>query len=388
MTSTSAATLPLDGITVVSIEQAVAAPFATRQLADLGARVIKIERDAGDFARGYDTKVHGQASYFVWLNRSKESIVLDLKDPADLSVAQDLLAEADVFIQNLAPGSVERLGLGPEVLHETNPGLIHVSISGYGRGGPMEQKKAYDLLIQCESGLLSVTGTPEQETKVGISIADIASGMYAYTGVLTALLQRAKTSRGDVIEISMLEALSEWMQQPELYTRYGGSAPPRTGASHASIAPYGPFAASDGTIFMGIQNEREWAKFCTQVLQQPELSEHPDYGSNASRTQHVDALRARIEAVFAELTVAEVLERLDAAAIANAELRSTTSIGSHPQLAARDRWVDIDTPEGPVQVLRPPVTSREQANRFSAVPAIGEHTDDVKDEVRRRKEAR
>ena len=378
--------LPLAGLTVVSIEQAVAAPFATRQLADLGARVIKIERDSGDFARGYDTKVNGEASYFVWLNRSKESIVLNLKDPEDLSVAKDLIAEADVFVQNLAPGAVEKLGLGADDMLALNPRLIHVGVSGYGRGGPMEQKKAYDLLIQCESGLLSVTGTPEQEVKVGVSIADIASGMYAYTGILTALIQRGQTGRGDVIEISMLEALSEWVQQPELYTRYGGSAPPRTGARHASIAPYGPFAAANGTVFMGIQNEREWAKFCTEVLRQPELAEHADYSSNSLRTQHVVSLRERIEAVFGELPVAEVLERLDAAAIANAELRSTASIGSHPQLAARDRWIDIDTPAGPVKVLRPPVTSREQQTRADAVPAIGEHTEKIKAELRQRKE--
>jgi len=378
--------LPLEGITVVSIEQAVAAPFATRQLADLGARVIKIERDTGDFARGYDTKVHGQASYFVWLNRSKESIVLDLKAADDLAIAKELLADADIFVQNLAPGAAEKLGLGAEELHEINPRLIHTSISGYGRGGPMEQKKAYDLLIQCESGLLSVTGTPEQEVKVGISIADIASGMYAYTGILTALIQRGITGRGDVIEISMLEALSEWVQQPELYSRYGGSAPPRTGASHASIAPYGPFAASDGTVFMGIQNEREWARFCADVLRMPELAEHPDYASNSLRTQHVSALRAEIEAVFGELTVGEVLQRLDDAAIANAELRSTSGVGSHPQLAARDRWIDVETPEGPIRVLRPPVTSREQALRVDAVPAIGEHTESIKAELKLRRE--
>jgi crotonobetainyl-CoA:carnitine CoA-transferase CaiB-like acyl-CoA transferase len=376
--------LPLEGITVVSVEQAVAAPFATRQLADLGARVIKIERDAGDFARGYDTKVNGEASYFVWLNRSKESVVLDLKDPDDLAVVQGLLADADVFVQNLAPGAIEKLGLGAEALQAANPGLIHVSISGYGRGGPMEQKKAYDLLIQCESGLLSVTGTPEQQVKVGISIADIASGMYAYTGILAALIQRGRTGRGDVIEISMLEALGEWMQQPELYARYGGSPPPRTGASHASIQPYGPFAATDGTVFLGIQNEREWARFCDEVLRRPELAAHADYASNSLRTQNAAALRGVIEEAFAELQVSEVLARLDAAAIANAELRSMSGIASHPQLVARDRWIEIETPAGPVTVQRPPVTSREQGLRVGPVPAIGEHTEAVKAEVRRK----
>jgi crotonobetainyl-CoA:carnitine CoA-transferase CaiB-like acyl-CoA transferase len=379
--------LPLDGITVVSIEQAVAAPFATRQLADLGARVIKIEREAGDFARGYDDKVLGQASYFVWLNRSKESIVLDLKNPEDAEVAKQLLAEADVFVQNLAPGAIEKLGLGAEALQAVNPKLIHVSISGYGRGGPMEHKKAYDLLIQCESGLLSVTGTPEQETKVGVSIADIASGMYAYTGVLSALIQRGKTGRGDVIEISMLEALGEWMQQPELYARYSGQAPPRTGASHASIAPYGPFAAADGTVFMGIQNEREWAKFCEGVLQRPELTTHADYASNSLRTKNVVALRALIEEAFSALTVQQVLERLDQAAIANAELRSAVNVGSHPQLAARDRWIEVDTPAGEVRVQRPPVTSREQGLRVGPVPTIGQHSELIRQQLRDRADA-
>lgn len=377
--------LPLEGLTVVSIEQAVAAPFATRQLADLGARVIKIERDAGDFARGYDTKVNGLASYFVWLNRSKESVVLDLKDPEDLAIAQDLIADADVFVQNLAPGACEKLGLGADALLANNPRLIHVSISGYGRGGPMEQKKAYDLLIQCESGLLSVTGSPDQVAKVGISIADVASGMYAYTGVLTALIQRGRTGRGDVIEISMLEALGEWMQQPELYARYSGSPPPRTGASHASISPYGPFAAADGTVFLGIQNEREWARFCADVLEQPELASHASFSNNSLRTQHVAELRDRIESVFATLTVAEVLARLDAAAIANAELRTMLGLGTHPQLAARDRWVEVETTAGPIRVQRPPVTSREQGLRLGPVPALGAHTEQVKAEVRARR---
>ena len=373
--------LPLEGITVVAIEQAVAAPFATRQLADLGARVIKIERAAGDFARGYDTRVHGQASYFVWLNRSKESVVLDLKDASDLALVRKLIANADVFVQNLAPGAAEKLGLGAEELQRDHPELIHVGISGYGRGGPMEQKKAYDLLIQCESGLLSVTGTADQECKVGISIADIASGMYAYTGVLTALIQRGRTGRGDIIEVSMLEALGEWMQQPKLYARYGGAAPARTGASHASIAPYGPFPAADGTVFMGIQNEREWARFCDEVLERPDLAEHPDFANNALRTQHVDALRRLIGEVFVRLPVAEVLARLDRAAIANAELRSAAALGAHPQLAARERWIDVDTPEGAVRVQRPPVTSREQGLRVGPVQAIGEHTERVRAEV-------
>lgn len=379
-------TRPLDDITVVTIEQAASAPFASRHLADLGARVIKIERDAGDFARGYDTTVNGQASYFVWLNRSKESVVLDLKDPEDLAVVRALIAEADVFLQNLAPGAVERLGLGADDLQAINPGLIHVSISGYGRGGPMEQKKAYDLLIQCESGLLSVTGTPDEVAKVGVSVADIAAGMYAYTGILAALIQRGKTGRGDVIEISMLEALGEWMQQVELYARYSGSPPPRSGASHASIQPYGPFATGDGTVILGIQNEREWATFCERVLRRPEAATDPDYASNSLRTQNVRALRALIEESFADLSTAEVLERLDASAIANAKLRTMLDIAEHPQLAARDRWIDIETPTGPVRVQRPPVTSREFDVHLGPVPALGEHTESIRAEVRRRQE--
>lgn len=373
-------TRPLDGVLVVSIEQAVSAPFATRQLADLGARVIKVERPEGDFARNYDTKVRGEASYFVWLNRSKESIALDLKDPADLSTLLSILKRADVFVQNLAPGAAERLGLGAAALHELNPQLIHVSISGYGAGGPFEQKKAYDLLIQCESGLLSVTGTPDQVAKVGISIADIASGMYAYTGVLAALINRAKTNTGDTLEVSMLEALGEWMQQPELYARYGGQQQARTGASHAMIRPYGPFRTSDGMVFLGIQNEREWVSLCEQVLEDSALAEHPHFVSNSERVAHADELDTIIQSVIGELTTAETVARLERAAIANAELRDMAGFAEHPQLSARDRWVTIDTPGGEVSVQRSPMTSEQVEFVYGPVPRVGEHTELIRRE--------
>jgi itaconate CoA-transferase len=371
---------PLDGILVVSIEQAVSAPFATRQLADLGARVIKVERAEGDFARNYDTKVKGEASYFVWLNRSKESLVLDLKDEQELAGLKKILADADVFVQNLAPGAAERLGLGAEELRAVNPKLIHVSISGYGRGGSYEQKKAYDLLIQCESGLLSVTGTEAEVAKVGVSIADIASGVYAYTGVLTALLNRAKTGEGDTLEISMLEALGEWMQQPELYARYGGQQQPRTGASHAMIRPYGPFNTKDGTVFLGIQNEREWVKFCSTVLGDEALATHDDYVNNSRRVANGDALNAVIQAKIGELSTQEAVQRLEEAGIANAELRDMAGLASHPQLTARNRWVAIDTPAGEITVQRPPVTSENIDYAIGAVPALGEQTDAIKRE--------
>jgi crotonobetainyl-CoA:carnitine CoA-transferase CaiB-like acyl-CoA transferase len=366
---------PLEGITVISLEQAVAAPFASRQLADLGARVIKVERDSGDFARGYDTKVRGMASYFVWLNRGKESIVLDLKSESGLTALRGLVSRADVLIQNLAPGAVERLGFGPDDALALNPGLIHASISGYGRGGPYEQKKAYDLLVQCESGLLSVTGTEDEPAKVGVSIADICAGMYAYSGILTSLLQRAATGRGDVLEISMLEALGEWMSQPYFFAEYGGTPPQRSGAHHASIAPYGPFNAADGTVFFGIQNEREWLKFCTDVLTQPALIDDPRYAGNAARVENRQSLHDEIHRSFRSMPVHQVLERLDAASIANAELRDMQGFSKHPQLEARNRWQDVASPVGQIRSLIPPVTSREVEYVMGGVPEIGEHTD-------------
>lgn len=375
------ARLPLEGITVVSLEQAVAAPFATRQLADLGARVIKIERDAGDFARGYDTKVDGMSSYFVWLNRGKESVVLDLKSEDGLAVLRELVSRADVLVQNLAPGAVERLGFGPEDALALNPKLIHVSISGYGRGGTHEQKKAYDLLIQCESGMLSVTGGSDSPAKVGVSIADICAGMYAYSGILTSLLSRATTGRGDVVEVSMLEALGEWMSQPYFFAEYGGAPPPRSGAQHASIAPYGPFQVQDGTVFLGIQNEREWATFCSKVLGRPDLATDSRFSSNSLRVANRPELHDAINAVLEDAGTEAVTEALDAAGIANAELRDMHGLSQHPQLAARDRWRDVETPVGPVRSLIPPVTSREVYFRMDAVPALGEHTDKVRAEL-------
>jgi crotonobetainyl-CoA:carnitine CoA-transferase CaiB-like acyl-CoA transferase len=366
--------LPLAGITVVALEQAVAAPFATRQLADLGARVIKIERDAGDFARGYDTTVRGMSSYFVWLNRGKESVVLDLKSADGQATLRRLVARADVLVQNLAPGAIERLGMGADAALALNPRLVHVSISGYGRGGSYEQKKAYDLLVQCEAGLLSVTGTPDSPAKVGVSIADISAGMYAYSGILTALLHRATTGRGDVLEVSMLEALGEWMAQPYFYAEYGGQPPARSGAQHASIAPYGPFAVADGTIFFGIQNDREWVVFCEVVLLDPVLGHDPRFVGNAIRVANRPALHAAIDAVLRTLPAADALARLDRAGIANAQLRGMHEFSAHPQLLARDRWQDVESPVGPLRSLIPPVTARETAFHMGRVPALGEHT--------------
>lgn len=373
--------LPLEGLTVVSIEQAVAAPFATRQLADLGARVIKIERDSGDFARGYDTTVLGQSSYFVWLNRGKESVVLDLKSEEDQLVLRTMLKSADIFVSNLAPGAVARMGLTEEALSNLNPSLISVSISGFGEAGPYARKKAYDLIIQCEAGLLSLTGTEQDPAKVGVSIADISAGMYAYSAVLAALLQRARAGTGDHIEISMLEALGEWMQQTYLFAEYSGRAPKRSGASHASIAPYGPFQASDGVLFLGLQNEREWAQFCDQVLRQPELTSDPSFNSNSLRVEHRDRLRELIESQLSTRTVAEVQALLDEVGIANAQMRTMSEYSAHPQLAARDRWHSIDTPGGPVRVGLPPVMFGA-ANSLGAVPALGEHTERILAEFR------
>jgi crotonobetainyl-CoA:carnitine CoA-transferase CaiB-like acyl-CoA transferase len=370
---------PLEGLTVVSVEQAVAAPFATRQLADLGARVIKVERPGpGDFARGYDETVNGMASHFVWINRSKESIALDLKDEHGREVVHRLIASADVFVQNLAPGAAERLGLGAAELRAKHPGLIHCSISGYGGGGPYTTKKAYDLLVQCEAGVVSITGTPETPSKVGISVADIAAGMYAYTGILTALLRRHTTQEGATIEISMLEALAEWMGFPMYYGLYGGTPPPRTGASHAAIAPYGPFSCGDEKqVFLGIQNEREWSVFCGQVLAKPELAEDPRFSSNSLRVAHREELTEEIHAAFGELSSEEVVSRLDEAAIANARLRDMLELGEHPQLAARGRWAQVDSPVGALRALVPPATLDGDEPVMGPIPEVGEHTEAI-----------
>lgn len=375
--------LPLQGITVVSLEQAVAAPFASRQLADLGARVIKIERPGvGDFARAYDRTVLGQSSHFVWLNRSKESLTLDVKHADAPEILHRLLSKADVFIQNLVPGAAARLGLGSDALLERYPRIVVCNISGYGPDGPYSMKKAYDLLIQCESGVVSTTGTPDTPCKAGISIADIAAGMYGYTGVLTALFQRERTGRGTAFDVSMFEALGEWMGYPAYFTHYGGSAPPRTGAAHATIHPYGPFPAGDGkTVFLGIQNEREWANFCATVLGEPELARDPRFDSNSHRVANRQALTDIITGVFASLTAAQVIERLEAAQIANARLNTMEEFWDHPQLRARDRWREIGTPKGVVQALLPPVTMRGVEPRMDAIPAVGQHTRDILGEL-------
>ncbi len=372
----TAGTLPLAGITVVSLEQAVAAPFATRQLADLGARVIKVERaGAGDFARDYDRSVHGQASYFIWLNRGKQSLELDVKSDRGRQVLAALLDRADIFVQNLAPGAAARLGLAAEELRAAHPRLICCSVSGYGPDGPYARKKAYDLLVQCEAGLLSVTGTPETPAKAGISVADIAAGMYAFTGVLTALYERERTGTGSSVEVAMLDALGEWMSQPYLYSVYGGQPPRRTGARHASISPYGPYAAGDGQVFLGLQNEREWAVLCSEILGRPELTTDPRFATNTDRVANDGELTPIIEAALAKLTATEVEARLDAAGIANARLRTPAEFAEHPQLAARDRWRDVATPGGPVRSLLPPVTVPGREAAMGAVPALGEHTD-------------
>lgn len=370
---------PLDGITVVSLEQAVAAPFATRQLADLGARVIKVERPgSGDFARGYDETVKGMSSHFVWLNRSKESLALDLKSAQGQEAITALAREADVFIQNLAPGAAERLGLGAETLRAANPRLVHVSISGYGPGGPYTTKKAYDLLVQCEAGLVSITGTPDEPSKVGISVADIAAGMYAYTGILTALFQRERTGEGATLEVSMLEALAEWMGFPLNYSMYGGSDPRRSGAKHAAIAPYGPFHCGDGEqVFLGIQNEREWATFCEQVLGNADLATDPRFERNSLRVDNSTELTAEIEAAFASLSAEQAAERLEEVGIANALLRDLAGLAAHPQLEARDRWVDYDSPVGRLRALIPPATLQGSTPVMGPIPTVGEHTDAI-----------
>lgn len=365
--------LPLQGITVVSLEQAVAAPFTTRQLADLGARVIKIERPgSGDFARGYDTTVLGQSSHFVWLNRSKESLTLDVKHPEAKEILDRLISRADVFVQNLVPGAASRLGLSSEALIAKHPRLIVCNISGY---GPGNQKKAYDLLIQCESGFMSVTGTPETPSKAGISIADIAAGMYGYSGILTGLYQRERTGRGTSIDVSMLEALGEWMGYPAYFTGYGGTPPPRTGAAHATIHPYGPFPTGDGkTVFFGIQNEREWASFCTVVLEQSGLATDPRFNSNSQRDAHRQELTDLIVGVFSRLSAAQVVERLEQAQIANARLNTMQEFWDHELLKARNRWREVNTPNGSIKALLPPVTMRRVEPRMDGIPAVGQHT--------------
>jgi itaconate CoA-transferase len=374
--------LPLHGITVVSIEQAVAAPFATRQLADLGARVIKIERPgAGDFARSYDTSVHGMASHFVWLNRTKESVTLDLKRPEAALILERLLERADVFVQNLAPGATDRLGLGSEALRARYPRLIVCNVSGFGSTGPYAEKKAYDLIVQSEVGILSVTGTESTPCKVGVSIADISAGMYAYSGILTALLARKDTGAGNVVDVSLFDSLGEWMGYPVYYTAYGGSQPERTGASHATIAPYGPFRTRDGAIVVAVHNDQEWIRFSADVLHQPHLGTDPRFLTTPLRFEHRHAMTAAIEAVFGELTSAEALHRLETADLANARVNTVEDYLRHPQLEAGNSWRDVQSPVGPLKALRPPARLQGVEPAMGPIPDIGQHSEAVLEEL-------
>ncbi|MGC5000505.1 CaiB/BaiF CoA transferase family protein [Streptomyces sp. DT195] len=369
---------PLEGVTVVAVEQAVSAPFATRQLADLGARVIKVERvDGGDFARGYDTAAEGLASHFVWCNRGKESIALDLKDPRGLDVVQRLIADADVFVQNLAHGAAARLGLDAVTLCAADPRLIAVDISGYGGSGPYADKRAYDMLVQCEAGLVSVTGTPERPVKAGIPAADIAAAMYAFSGVLAALVRRGTTGRGGPVEVSMLEALAEWMGHPLHHTMHGGEAPARTGLAHAVIVPYDAYPTADGgRVLLSVQNDREWRRLAEQVLEKPELAHDPAYATNAARVAGRERTDALVAGALGGLGTDEALARLEAAGIACARIRDLAELAEHPQLAARERWRRVGSPVGPLRALVPPITlpGGEEA-RLGDVPALGRHTD-------------
>jgi len=374
---------PLEGIQVITLEHAIAAPFCTRQLADQGARVIKVERPGvGDFARAYDARVRGMASHFVWTNRSKESLTLDVKHAVAADVLERLLKDTDVLVQNLAPGAAARLGLSYEALAERYPRLIVCDISGYGASGPYRDKKAYDLLIQSEAGFLSTTGTPDEPSKAGCSVADISAGMYAYTGILNALLLRGKTGKGSHIEISMLEAMVEWMSFPIYYSIDGAEPPVRAGASHATIFPYGPFPSGDGkSVMLAVQNEREWAEFCKTVLGQADLASDARFSSNAQRLKNRELLSAIVIGIFAPLTLAEVIGRLDAAQIANASVNTMQQVWDHEQLQARNRWVEIDSPVGKLPALLPPGCADSYVPRMDAVPALGQHTDAILQEL-------
>jgi itaconate CoA-transferase len=371
--------LPLEGVTVISMEQAVAAPFASRQLADLGARVIKIERPGvGDFARAYDETVHGESSYFVWLNRSKESLTLDVKSPEGLAIVHELLADADVFINNLGPGAIDRLGLGAAALAETHPRLIHATISGYGTTGDWSHRKAYDLLVQSEAGLVSITGEPDSVARVGISVADIAAGMYAYTGILTALLHRANTGIAAPVEVSLFEALAEWMGNPAYFTMYGGKEPQRAGAQHLSIAPYGPFTSGeDDIIMLSVQNSREWQTFCEIVMADTSLLTYEPFATNGARCENRPELNEAINKRFAELGTAEAIALLDEARIANARVNTIGEFVDHPALASRDRWVTVESPGGEIRALKPPASLGGIEPRMDPVPALGAHTDAI-----------
>ena len=368
---------------MVALEQVIAAPFATRQLAELGARVIKIERPGvGDASRGYDTSVKGLSSHFVWVNRSKESLSLDAKHPEAKAILAKLVAKADVFIQNLAPGAATRLGLGAEDLRAKHPRLVWCGISGYGEKGPYSVKRAYDLLVQCETGLLSVTGSPDAPAKAGIPIADIAAGMYAFSGILAALYRRTATGEGATLDISMFESLGEWLGFPAYFTAYGGTPPPRTGAAHATIVPYGPFKAGDGkTVFLGIQNEREFARFCEQVLGQAGLPKDPRFATGSARNEHRAEMNALIETAFASSTAEQIVDRLEAAGIANARLNTMQEFWDHPQLEARNRWTEVDSPAGRLDTLLPPLNIAGMEPDIGPIPAIGEHTHRILSEL-------
>ena len=374
--------LPLAGITVVAVEQAVAAPFATRQLADLGARVIKIERPGvGDFARSYDTTVRGMSSHFVWLNRSKESLTLDLKEAEAIAVLGTLLRRADVFIHNLAPGAMARLGFASAEVRREHPRLVVCEVSGYGSAGPYRDKKAYDLLVQSEAAVLSVTGTLDAPAKVGISVADISAGMYAFSSVLAALLYREKTGEGASLEVSLFDSLAEWMSYP-MYYAYGGTPPPRSGARHAVIAPYGPYTAGDGNVvYLGLQNEREWNRFCAQVIGRPDMASDERFSSNPRRVEHRDELDAAITDAFRGLTADQVIERLEAAQIASARMNTVEGLIAHPQLEARDRWRDVNSPVGTVRMLKPPFNFERMDVPMGPIPSVGEHTDAILGEL-------
>ncbi len=374
---------PLDGVTVLSLEQAVSAPFATRQLADLGARVIKVERpDVGDFARNYDTRVSGLASYFVWLNRSKESLTLDVKHPEAKTILARLLTKSDVLVQNLVPGAAGRLGLSAPVLREQHPRLIVCDISGYGDDGPYRDKKAYDMMLQAESGLLAATGIPEAQARTGFSAADISAGMYAYSNILSALLLRGRTGQGSHIDVSMLETIVEWMGNPLYYTYQGAAPAPRAGAFHPSVQPYGPFRAGDGReVMLAVQNEREWSVFCSEVLGQPQLKDDVRFSSNVLRATNRKVLVGVIEAAFSGLTSTQVVAMLDKAGIATASVNTVDQLWSHPQLAARQRWREIGSPVGTIPALLPPGRNDAYDYRMDAVPGIGQHTDAILDEL-------
>ena len=369
-------TRPLDGLLVASLEQAIAAPYCTRLLADLGARVIKVERPEGDFARNYDRRARGLSSHFVWTNRSKESLVLDLKEESARDALLTILANADVFVQNLAPGAADRLGLSPAVLAAINPRLITCSISGYGDGGPYQDRKAYDLLVQAESGFLSVTGTTAEPVKAGISVADIAAGVSAYNAILAALLNRHRTGKGDHIAVSMLEAMAEWMGFPLYYALDGAGQPPRAGAGHATIFPYGPYGTADGMVLFGLQNEREWKAFCEGVLMQPELADDPRFSGGSARADNREAVNGLINAVLGTLSTGEAIDRLEASGIATGRIRDMDALWHHEQLEARGRWVEVSSPAGPMPALKP-VSGAGWQPRMDAIPALGQHTDAI-----------